>query len=111
VWLTDNGYPQTGAALVKYAAGDIGAADLQRIAAAELKSTKPATAATAKTHGTTEMDKYGSYLLTDGTNDELYSYALSSPSIPLVTQAAARLAAAGDTRTLALTQHLADLTI
>lgn len=111
IWLTDNGYPKTGAAVHQYAAGEITDLELRQIAQAEFKAnatTTPAT--TAKPKGTTEMDRYGSYLLAEGDDDALYSYALSSTSIPLVTQAAARLAAAGDTRSLLLTQHLADLT-
>lgn len=111
IWLNDNGYPKTGDAVLKYSRGEITDLELRQIAQAEFKAnaaTTPAT--TAKPKGTTELDRYGSYLLAEGDDDTLYSYALTSTSIPLVTQAAARLAAAGDTRSLLLTQHLADLT-
>lgn len=112
IWLNDNGYPQTGDAVLKYSRGEITDLELRQIAQAEFKANAATTPATiAKPKGTTEMDRYGSYLLAQGDDDSLYSYALSSTSIPLVTQAAARLAAAGDTRAAALTQHLADLTI
>ncbi len=111
VWLTDNGFPQTGEAVQQYSRGDITDVQLRKIAQAEFKANagKPPTS-TTKPKGTTAADTYGTYLLNNGTEDELYSYALTSTSIPFVTQSAARLAAAGDTRAAALTQHLADLT-
>lgn len=111
IWLNDNGYPQTGDAVLKYSRGEITDLELRQIAQAEFKANAATPATIAKPKGTTEMDRYGSYLLAQGDDDSLYSYALTSTSIPLVTQAAARLAAAGDTRAAALTQHLADLTI
>jgi hypothetical protein len=113
VWLTDNGYPLTGAAVQKYSRGEITDLQLRQIAQAEFKAgavaTTPTVTITPKPKGTTAPDTYGTYLLNTGTDDEIYSYALTSPSIPFVTQAAARLAAAGDSRALALTQHLADI--
>lgn len=107
VWLRDNGYPKTADALLAFVSGDIDANELKRIAAAEMKTQTAPT----KVKGTTEMDRYGSYLLTEGSNDTLYDYAIDSTSIPLVREAAARLASTGDTRAMLLTQHLADLTI
>ncbi|MGB3988079.1 MAG: hypothetical protein WBK67_00045 [Minisyncoccales bacterium] len=116
VWLTDNGYPKTGEAVQKYSRGEITDQQLRQVAQAEFKSVAAATSTTvsttapAKPKGTMVPDSYGTYLLNAGSEDEIYSYALGSPSIPFVTQAAARLAAAGDTRAAAVTQHLADLT-
>jgi len=113
VWLTDNGYPLTGEAVQKYSRGEITDLQLRQIAQAEFKAgavaTTPTVTITPKPKGTTAPDTYGTYLLNAGTDDEVYSYALTSPSIPFVTQAAARLAAAGDSRALAVTQHLADI--
>lgn len=111
VWLTDNGFPQTGEAVQQYSRGEITDVQLRQIAQAEFKAnaSKPPTS-TAKPKGTTAADTYGTYLLNNGTDDELYSYAVTSNSIPFVTESAARLAAAGDTRAAVLTQHLADLT-
>jgi hypothetical protein len=113
VWLTDNGYPLTGEAVQKYSRGEITDLQLRQIAQAEFKAgavaTTPTVTITPKPKGTTAPDTYGTYLLNAGTDDEIYSYALTSPSIPFVTQAAARLAAAGDSRALAVTQHLADI--
>lgn len=113
VWLTDNGYPKTGEAVQKYSRGEITDLQLRQIAQAEFKAgavaTTPTVTITPKPKGTTAPDTYGTYLLNAGTDDEVYSYALTSPSIPFVTQAAARLAAAGDSRALAVTQHLADI--
>lgn len=112
VWLTDNGYPQTGEAVQKYSRGELTDLQLRQIAQAEFKANaaKPtSTTVSTKPKGTMAADSYGTYLLNAGSDDEVYSYALTSPSIPFVTQAAARLAAAGDTRAAALTQHLADI--
>ena len=104
VWLNDNGYPKTAQAVFDFSAGKISDVDLRKIAMAEFAST------TAKpTHGSNAPDQYGSYLLSQSDDDALYSYALTSTSIPFVTQAATKLASAGDTRAAALTQHLADL--
>lgn len=117
VWLTDNGYPKTGEAVQQYARGNITDVQLRQIAQAEFKTTAAASSTTVSTTsptkptGTTKPDTYGTYLLNSGSEDEIYSYALTSPSIPFVTQAAARLAAAGDTRAIQLTQHLADISI
>lgn len=117
VWLTDNGYPKTGEAVQQYSRGELTEQELRQVAQAEFNATAAATSTTvsttttAKPKGTTKPDTYGTYLLNAGTEDEIYSYALTSPSIPFVTQAAARLAAAGDTRAAALTQHLADISI
>jgi hypothetical protein len=111
VWLSDNGFPKTGEAVQQYSRGDITDIELRQIAQAEFKANaaKPPSS-TSKPKPTTAADPYGTYLLANGTDDEIYSYALNATSIPFVTQAAARLAAAGDTRAAALTQHLADLT-
>jgi hypothetical protein len=106
VWLNDNGYPKTGEAVFQFARGEISAIDLRKVAMAEFASATP-----KPTHGTTAVDEYGVYLLTQEDNDALYSYALTSTSIPLVTQAATKLASIGDTRAAQLTQHLADLTV
>ena len=111
IWLNDNGYPKTGDAVLKYSRGEISDIELRQVAQAEFAAAAAAPATVKPKQGQTEMDRYGSYLLAEGTDDQLYSYALDSPSIPPVTQAAARLAAAGDTRAVLLTQHLADLTI
>lgn len=114
VWLNDNGYPQTAEGIRKYSAGDINETELLAIAKAEFSAkTGGATTTTAtatKPKGTTEMDRYGAYLLTQDDLDTLYSYALTSTSIPLVSQAAVKLATFGDTRAANLTQHLAELT-
>jgi hypothetical protein len=109
VWLTDNGYPKTGEAVQQYSRGEITDIELRKIAQAEFKAGAASSTTTTKPKGTTAPDTYGTYLLNSGTDDTLYSYALTATSIPFVTQAAARLAAAGDTRAIALTQHLADL--
>jgi hypothetical protein len=109
VWLTDNGYPQTGEAVQQYSKGEITDVQLRQIAQAEFKTAATASTTTAKPKGTTAPDTYGTYLLNAGDDDTLYSYALTSLSIPFVAQAAARLAAGGDTRAAALTQHLADI--
>jgi hypothetical protein len=112
VWLTDNGYPQTGEAVQKYSRRELTDLQLRQIAQAEFKANaaKPtSTTVSTKPKGTMAADSYGTYLLNAGSDDEVYSYASTSPSIPFVTQAAARLAAAGDTRAAALTQHLADI--
>lgn len=111
VWLTDNGFPQTGEAVQQYSRGEITDVQLRQIAQAEFKANaaKPSSS-TTKPKGTTAADTYGTHLLNNGTDDELYSYAVTSNSIPFVTESAARLAAAGDTRAAVLTQHLADLT-
>jgi hypothetical protein len=109
VWLTDNGYPKTGEAVQQYSRGEITDIQLRQIAQAEFKAGAASSTTTTKPKGTTAPDTYGTYLLNSGTDDTLYSYALTATSIPFVTQAAARLAAAGDTRAIALTQHLADL--
>lgn len=111
IWLSDNGYPRTAEAVWKYSAGEISDAELRQVAQAEFANAAAAPSTVKPKQGTTEIDRYGSYLLAEGTDDVLYSYALTSTSIPLVTQAAARLAAAGDTRAALLTQHLADLSI
>lgn len=108
VWLTDNGYPQTGFALVQWLKGEITDEQLRQVAAQE-KATHVAGTGTAKPTGVMTTDNDGLYYLTNGTNDELYDYAVTSNSIPLVAQAATRLAAAGDTRATVLTQHLADI--
>jgi hypothetical protein len=111
VWLTDNGFPQTGEAVQQYSRGEITDVQLRQIAQAEFKAnaSKPSSS-TTKPKGTTAADTYGTYLLNNGSDDEIYSYASTSTSIPFVTESAARLAAAGDTRAAILTQHLADLT-
>ncbi len=111
IWLNDNGYPRTGEAVFKYSAGEISDVELRQIAQAEFAAAAAAPASVKPKQGQTEMDRYGAYLLSQDDDNALYNYALSSPSIPLVTQAAARLAAAGDTRAVLLTQHLADLTV
>jgi hypothetical protein len=111
VWLNDNGYPKTGDAVFRYSRGEISDVELRQIAQSEFAAAAAAPATVKPKQGTTEIDRYGSYLLAEGTDDVLYSYALTSSSIPLVTQAAQRLAAAGDTRAVLLTQHLADLTV
>lgn len=108
VWLTDNGYPKTGAALHQYLRGEISAEKLRGIAAAE-KLTLATGLILSPPTGVMTIDSDGQYYLTNGTNDELYDYAIASNSIPLVGQAATRLAAAGDSRAMALTQHLADI--
>lgn len=107
VWLNDNGYPKTAAALEQWAQGDLTAAQLTAVAAGELtnKPRKPATA------GTNQPDSYGTWLLANGTDDEIYTYALTATSIPFVSAAASKLASAGDTRAQALTLHLADLSV
>lgn len=104
VWLNDNGYPQTGAALDQFASGDIDAATLRSIATAEFTKAKP------KGTGTTAIDEYGMGLVSQGTDDEVYSYALTSNSIPLVKASAERLALRGDVRALELTSRLAAIT-
>lgn len=109
VWLSDNGYPKTGEAVQQYARGEITDIQLRQIAQAEFKAAATTPASTTKPKGTTKPDTYGTYLLENSDNDTLYSYASTATSIPFVAQAAARLAAAGDTRAGALTQHLADL--
>jgi len=109
VWLTDNGYPKTGEAVQQYSRGEITDIQLRQIAQAEFKANAASPTTTTKPKGTTAPDTYGTYLLNSGTDDTLYSYALTATSIPFVGQAAARLAAAGDTRAIALTQHLADI--
>ncbi len=113
VWLTDNGFPKTGEAVLQYSKGDITDVELRQIAQAEFKASATTTTTTSTTttkpKGTNAPDSYGTYLLNAGTDDTLYSYALTSLSIPFVAEAAARLAAAGDTRAIALTQHLADI--
>jgi len=111
VWLTDNGYPKTGEAVQQYSRGEITDIQLRQIAQAEFKANAASPTTTTKPKGTTAPDTYGTYLLNSGTDDTLYSYALTATSIPFVGQAAARLAAAGDTRAIALTQHLADISI
>jgi len=108
IWLNDNGYPKTAFAMTQWLKGDITDAQL-RIAAATETVTHATGLTTAKPTGVMTIDSDGQYYLTNGTNDELYDYALASNSIPLVTQAATRLAAAGDTRAMILTQHLADI--
>jgi hypothetical protein len=109
VWLTDNGFPKTGEAVQQYSRGEITDIRLRQIAQAEFKASATTSTTTTKPKGTTAPDTYGTYLLNAGTDDTLYSYALTSLSIPFVAEAAARLAAAGDTRAVALTQHLADI--
>lgn len=109
VWLTDNGYPKTGEAVQQYSRGEITDIQLRQIAQAEFKAAATTPASTTKPKGTTKPDTYGTWLLENSDNDTLYSYASTATSIPFVTQAAARLAAAGDTRAVALTQHLADI--
>ena len=110
VWLNDNGYPKTAQAVFAYSAGELSAAQLRQVAQAEFAAVAAAPAS-ARKGGVTTMDPYGQSLLSSGSEDEIYSYAVSSTSIPFVSAAAARLAAAGDTRAAALTQHLADLSL
>ncbi len=112
VWLSDNGYPKTGEAVQKFARGEITDIELRQIAQAEFKAKPPTIpTTTTKPKGTTAADPYGTWVLANGTDDEVYSYGLTATSIPFVTQAAARLAAAGDSRAAALTQHLVDITV
>lgn len=111
VWLTDNGYPKTGEAVQQYSRGEITDIQLRQIAQAEFKTAATTSTSTTKPQGTTKPDTYGTWLLENSDNDTLYSYASTATSIPFVAQAAARLAAAGDTRAAALTQHLADISI
>lgn len=108
VWLNDNGYPKTAFAITQWLKGDITDAQL-RIAAATETVTHATSVTTAKPTGVMTIDSDGQYYLTNGTNDELYDYAIASNSIPLVGQAATRLASAGDSRAMALTQHLANI--
>lgn len=105
VWLNANGWPLTADAVSRFLFGEIDQAELRRIAVNEWESsaTKP------KVKGTQAADAYGSHLLERGTTDEVFSYASTSNSIPFVTAAAAKLAAAGDMRALQITQHLADI--
>jgi len=110
VWLNDNGYPKTAQAVFAYSSGELSANELRKVAQAEFAAVAAAPAS-ARKRGVTTMDPYGQSLLRIGSEDELYSYAVSSTSLPFVSAAAARLAAAGDTRAAALTQHLADLSL
>lgn len=71
-------------------------------------ATKPP-AVIPKPKGTSSYDSYGKYLLDSGTNDEIYAYAISSPSLPFLRDAANRLAEAGDTRAMELTARLSEL--
>ena len=111
VWLNDNGYPRTAQAVFAYAAGDLTDAQLRQVAQSEFAAAAKAPENVQPKRGTTEADPYGDYLLSQEDDTLLYSYALSSTSLPFVSQAAARLAAAGDTRAALLTQHLADLAV
>lgn len=62
-------------------------------------------------NGVDTYDSYGQTLLNSNAGrDELYSYAMSSLSIPFVRDVGNRFAAAGDTRALDLTSRLAWLT-
>lgn len=114
-WLIDNGYPNTGKAVIDFSEGTISEQQLRQIAMAEFGAKTPGAATTSTTtttgtpKGTTEMDRYGAWLLTQDDLDTLYNYAMSSTSIPLVSEAASRLALNGDTRAVNLTQHLAEL--
>ena len=111
VWLTDNGFPKTGEAVQQYSRGEITDIELRQIAQAEFKAAgvSTSTSSTTKPQGTTKPDTYGTWLLENGDDETLYSYASTATSIPFVAAAAARLAAAGDTRATELTQHLADI--
>lgn len=110
VWLNDNGYHKTAQAVFAYSAGELSAEQLRQVAQAEFAAVAAAPAS-ARKRGVATMDPYGQSLLSIGSEDEIYSYAVTSTSIPFVSAAAARLAAAGDTRAAALTQHLADLSL
>lgn len=62
-------------------------------------------------NGTTAYDSDGEPLLNSNAGlDEIYSYAMSSLSIPFVRDVGNRFAAVGDTRALDLSAHLAWLT-
>jgi len=107
VWLNANGWPLTADAVSRFLFGEIDQAELRRIATDEWEH--KSSDAKPKVKGTQTADAYGSYLLEHGTTDEVFSYASTSNSIPFVTAAAAKLAAAGDMRAIEITQHLADL--
>lgn len=118
VWLRDNGWPKTADALDKWRAGDISTDQLKAIATAEAaekasqaSSVGQPSATTPKPVGTNTVDAYAQGLMTNpaATDDDLYSYAITSNSRPFVAFAATRLAANADSRAMALTQHLADL--
>lgn len=109
VWLADNGYPQTGEAVQAFSRGELTEAELRATAQAEFKAHPVLPMAITKPQGTTVTDVYGSWLLENGSADELYSYAMTSTSMPLVESVANRLAAAGDSRAAMVTQHLAEL--
>lgn len=108
VWLRDNGYPKTADALLGWVDGTITAAQLTTIATGEL-ATKPSATTSTNPAGTTQSDTYGNWLLANGTNDEIYTYALTARSIPFVAAAAAKLAVAGDLRAQTLNEHLATI--
>lgn len=109
IWLNDNGYPKTAEALRDYLEGEVSLDELRAIAATETK-TKPTVLTPTKPTGVNTRDLYGETLLSNGTNDEILSYAQGSDSIPFVTAAATHLASKGDTRAILLTQHLVDIT-
>ena len=109
IWLNDNGYPKTAEALRDYLEGEATLEELRAIAATETK-TKPTVLTPSKPTGVNTRDLYGETLLSNGTNDEILSYAQGSDSIPFVTAAATHLASKGDTRAILLTQHLVDIT-
>jgi hypothetical protein len=109
VWLRDNGWPRTADAVGQFQMGDIDETELRRVAQEEFESRQTAVPSTQKKKGTMFVDDYGTYVIEHGTLDEIYSYGSTATSIPSVAAAAAKLATAGDTRALGLTQHLADL--
>jgi hypothetical protein len=108
-WLIDNGWPRTADAVIRFESGDIVEAELVRIAQEEFNSKRTPSPLTQKKKGTMVVDEYGTYIIEHGSLDEIFSYASTATSIPSVAAAAAKLAAAGDTRALEITQHLADI--
>lgn len=107
VYLYDLGAVKTSDALRHFGDGELTAA--QVIAIANTETNKPSTGYVPSPKGTTAVDKYGLYLLSNVDSDTLYKYAITSNSIPFVRDAANRLAEEGDTRASQLTQHLADI--
>jgi len=123
-WLARYNWPKTAASCGKYADGKITSAQLLSSVTAEaaekaapvpapkpsiVTPAKPAVTTPTAPSGTTTLDSYCLSVLDYNKPDEMYSYAMTSTSIPCVREIAARLAARGDTRAADVTYRLATL--